>query len=73
MDDAVFEGPHSGRVTHSASSTDSNYNGLFIADVSVNIGDNELSPLVVPAIVIAIITAIVIVVVIVVRRRSRKP
>ncbi len=76
VDDAVFEGPHSGKITHRVSSTDSHYGGSFLRSVSVNIGDNELSPVVVPAIVIAIITAIVIVAVIVVRRRwvrTRKP
>jgi hypothetical protein len=40
----VVEGPHTGTITHSASSPDSNYDGISILDVSVNITDNDVSP-----------------------------
>ncbi len=41
VDDAVAEGSHSSVITHSASSTDTNYNGLTVASVSVNVQDND--------------------------------
>jgi CSLREA domain-containing protein len=44
IDDDVVEGPHTGTITHSASSPDSNYDGISILDVSVNITDNDVSP-----------------------------
>jgi putative cell wall-binding protein len=39
--DAVAEGLHTGTITHSASSTDGDYNGISIADVEVSITDND--------------------------------
>jgi len=41
LDDAVLEGPHTGTITHSVSSTDANYDGIAVADVTVNIVDND--------------------------------
>lgn len=42
VDDAVGEGVHSSTVQHTASSTDSNYNGISIADVVASITDNDI-------------------------------
>jgi len=39
--DAVVEGAHSDTITHSASSSDENYEGIEIADVAVTITDND--------------------------------
>lgn len=41
VDDALVEGNHTGTITHTASSTDGNYNGINIASVTANITDNE--------------------------------
>lgn len=41
VDDAVPEGPHTSIITHSASSSDPNYNGIAIANVTVNVTDND--------------------------------
>jgi len=41
VDDAVFEGPHEGLISHSASSTDSRYQGLAIPSVRADIYDND--------------------------------
>ncbi len=41
VDDAVVEGPHTGTITHTASSTDSVYQGLAVADVTADITDND--------------------------------
>ena len=41
MDDAVAEALHTGRITHSAASDDSAYNGLAIDDVIADISDND--------------------------------
>jgi hypothetical protein len=41
VDDAVVEGAHTSTISHSATSTDSNYNGITIANVTVNITDND--------------------------------
>ena len=41
VDDAVFEGPHTSTITHAASSTDLNYDGLPINDIVANITDND--------------------------------
>ena len=43
VDDAAAEGPHTSVITHSATSSDANYNGITIADVTVNITDNDAS------------------------------
>jgi len=41
VDDAVVEGPHGSIITHTADSTDQMYNGIVIADVEVNIADDD--------------------------------
>lgn len=41
IDDNEAEGPHSGVITHSATSSDPNYDGIPIASVTVNIIDND--------------------------------
>lgn len=41
VDDAAAEGPHTSILTHTASSSDTNYNGIAIASVTVNITDND--------------------------------
>ncbi len=42
VDDASAEGPHNSSITHSANSADAAYNGLVIANVLVNISDNDV-------------------------------
>ncbi len=44
VDDDVVEGTHTGTITHSVSSSDANYNGIAIANVTVNITDNDAVP-----------------------------
>ncbi|QLE56732.1 DUF4347 domain-containing protein [Nostoc sp. TCL26-01] len=41
VDDAVFEGNHTSTITHTATSSDSNYNGITIDSVTANITDND--------------------------------
>ena len=41
VDDAIAEGQHTSTITHAATSTDINYNGLSINDVVANITDND--------------------------------
>ena len=41
VDDAVAEGLHTGSITHTAISTDANYNGIAIASLTANITDND--------------------------------
>ncbi len=41
VDDALAEGVHASAITHTASSADVNYDAIVIADVNVNITDNE--------------------------------
>jgi uncharacterized repeat protein (TIGR01451 family) len=41
IDDAVIEGPHTGSVSHTAASSDANYNGISVASVTANITDND--------------------------------
>ncbi|MFP4438041.1 MAG: choice-of-anchor Q domain-containing protein [Chloroflexaceae bacterium] len=41
VDDAVAEGMHSGVISHSATSSDSNYNGITIMDATVMVQDND--------------------------------
>jgi hypothetical protein len=41
IDDALVEGAHGSSVSHSATSSDGNYNGISIASVTVNITDND--------------------------------
>jgi hypothetical protein len=40
-DDDVAEGPHTSRITHSASSNNTEYNAISISDLIVNITDND--------------------------------
>jgi uncharacterized repeat protein (TIGR01451 family) len=42
VDDALVEGPHVGTIAHSAASGDGNYDGIGIADVTVNITDDDV-------------------------------
>jgi uncharacterized repeat protein (TIGR01451 family)/uncharacterized repeat protein (TIGR02543 family) len=45
VDDEEIEGPHTSAISHEATSADSNYDGLTIADVTANITDNDpISP-----------------------------
>lgn len=41
VDDATTEGLHGDTLSHSATSTDTGYDGLSIADVTVTVADNE--------------------------------
>ncbi len=41
VDDAIYEGDHTSTITHTAASGDVNYDQLAIADVIVNVSDNE--------------------------------
>ena len=41
VDDAVAEGLHTGSITHTATSTDANYDGIGIASLTANITDND--------------------------------
>lgn len=41
VDDLLNEGPETWPITHSAASSDSAYNGIFVADVNVSIVDND--------------------------------
>jgi xanthine/CO dehydrogenase XdhC/CoxF family maturation factor len=41
VDDAVAEGPHSSTITHTAASTDPNYNGIVISTIKVNVTDDD--------------------------------
>ncbi len=41
IDDAISEGPHTSSILHTAASGDSNYNGVAIATVTVNVIDND--------------------------------
>jgi hypothetical protein len=44
IDDSVVEGSHTGTITHSVASNDSDYSGLAIRNVIANITDNDSSP-----------------------------
>jgi len=44
VDDSVVEGDYTAVITHSAVSADAGYNGISVADVTVNIGDDIPSP-----------------------------
>eukprot|EP00913_Durusdinium_trenchii_P023326 g21904.t1 len=44
INDTDVEGNHSGTITHSASSVDSSYHGISVANVSVGITDNDRNP-----------------------------
>ena len=41
IDDAIFEGNHTGTLTHTVTSTDASYNNLAVANVTANITDND--------------------------------
>ncbi len=41
VDDAAVEGNHTGTISHTATSTDTNYNSIAIANVVANITDND--------------------------------
>jgi hypothetical protein len=41
VDDALVEGPHTGMITHTATSADAAYNGIAVASVTANITDND--------------------------------
>jgi len=41
VDDAVQEGDHTSTITHTASSSDGNYDGTSIVDVTANVLDND--------------------------------
>ncbi|AKE63138.1 Alkaline phosphatase [Microcystis aeruginosa NIES-2549] len=41
VDDTLTEGNHTATITHNVSSTDTNYNGLTLPNVNVNIQDND--------------------------------
>ena len=43
VDNALVEGPHSGQITHAATSGDANYNGMAVAPVVVQILDNDVA------------------------------
>ncbi len=51
VDDNKFEGSHSSTITHSISSSDTNYNEMLVADISVNVTDNEMVYIFLPMIV----------------------
>ncbi|AUT04546.1 endonuclease [Nostoc sp. CENA543] len=44
VDDTLVEGTHTGTISHSVSSSDANYNGIAIANITVNITDNDAPP-----------------------------
>jgi hypothetical protein len=44
IDDPLPEGQHLGLIQHSSSSSDPNFNNATIADVAVNVADNDLPP-----------------------------
>jgi hypothetical protein len=41
VDDGVVEGAHTSTVTHAASSSDSNYDGIAIGSIVANVADND--------------------------------
>ena len=41
VNDDLVEGPHTGKVSHTAASTDPNYNNIVIADATIAIADND--------------------------------
>ncbi|MEM6400427.1 MAG: ExeM/NucH family extracellular endonuclease [Cyanobacteria bacterium P01_D01_bin.116] len=44
VDDSAVEGNHSGSITHTVSSNDTDYNGIVAASITVNITDNDSAP-----------------------------
>ena len=49
VDDTVVEGNHTGAIAHTATSTDSKYNGIAIGQLTVSITDNDIAPTPTPA------------------------
>jgi hypothetical protein len=47
VDDNIAQGPHTGTITHSVTSTDPNFNGVPVRNVVVHITDNDLAKYVV--------------------------
>jgi putative cell wall-binding protein len=45
LNDDIAEGTHIGEITHAATSSDSNYNGIAIVDVTASITDNDTAGL----------------------------
>lgn len=43
IDDDVAEGDHSGLISHSVSSSDLDYDGFIIDDITVNVSDNDVA------------------------------
>jgi subtilisin-like proprotein convertase family protein len=43
VDDAVAEGPHTGTITHTVTSSDSSYGGIPLSPVTASITDNDVS------------------------------
>ncbi|MFC1587832.1 Calx-beta domain-containing protein [Planctomycetota bacterium] len=43
VDDSIPEGPHTSTISHTATSSDGNFNNVNIADVEADITDNDLS------------------------------
>ena len=43
VDDSIFEGSHTGTITHSVVSGDANYNALSVGSISAEITDNDSS------------------------------
>ncbi len=43
IDDAVAEGPHTGTITHTVTSSDSSYGGIPVSPVTASITDNDIS------------------------------
>ena len=44
VNDTIYEVTHSGTITHTAASSDGNYNGISVGSVSVVINDNDAAP-----------------------------
>ncbi|MBD2636851.1 hypothetical protein H6G52_15900 [Limnothrix sp. FACHB-881] len=44
VDDAVFEGPHTGAIAHTTTSADTNYNAIAVGGITANITDNDVPP-----------------------------
>jgi hypothetical protein len=42
VDDSAVEGAHTGTITHTASSNDSDYDGIAVASLTANITDNDM-------------------------------
>lgn len=43
VDDALIEGPHTGTITHVATSLDADYSGIAVASVTVAVVDNDFA------------------------------